>query len=139
MNLLEAAKIIEDIAQSIRENPAQFQFTVEVNITGMSGISYGGGIGIMGVAQGGGTGIQSSVSVDNAQIQIANKKGAEAMSQQIKALTDLLSSMAEELRRASPDKSKLTRMFESIKGAWVPGIITSLIGNVITALVLAPR
>jgi len=55
MNTQEAANIVDAIISSLKENPSQFQLTVNVSMTGLSGIAHGGGIGVMGVAQGGGT------------------------------------------------------------------------------------
>jgi len=133
MNTQEAAQIIEAIANSIRENPSQFQFAVHVSIIGASGTAYGGGVGMMGVAQGGGTGIHASASTGNMQIEIAQERGESAMNQQIEALVSHLSVMAQELKSGSPDKSKLKKMFESLKDTWVPGVISSVVGNLLSA------
>lgn len=132
MNTQEAAQIIEAIANSIRENPSQFQFAVHVKIIGASGTAYGGGVGMMGIAQGGGTGINASASAGNMQIEIAQEKGENAMNQQIQALFNHLLEMAQELKRDSPDKSKLNKMYESLKSTWVPGVISSVVGNLLS-------
>lgn len=132
----EVAQILEGMANSLRENPSQFQFTVHVTTIGASGTAYGGGVGMMGIAQGGGTGIHASASTGSTQVGIAQKRGESAMGQKIQALADQLSAMAQEMKNDSPDKSKMEKMYESLKATWVPGVISSVVGNLLTATFL---
>ena len=132
MTTQEAAQIIETIINSLKENPRQFHISISMNIIGASGTAHGGGIGMQGIAHGGGIGIYASANVNDAKIKIANQKGAAAMDGQYQALIDHLSSMAQELRSDSPDKSKLTSMYESLKGTWVPSVITSVVSDLIS-------
>jgi hypothetical protein len=132
MTTQEAAEVIETIVKSLKENAAQFQIEVKVSITGASGTAHGGGIGMLGISHGGGIGISSSVNIDDAKISLANQKGTAVMNEQRQALINHLSAMAEELRSKSPERSKLVTMYELLKGTWVPGVISSVIGNLIT-------
>jgi hypothetical protein len=132
MNTQEAATIIDAIVNSLSENPNQFQLTVNVSMTGMSATGQGGGIGALGIAQGSGTGIHASASMDDAKIQIAQRKGKNALNQEYQALLDTLSAMAQELRDESPDKSKISRLYELLKSEWVPDVITTVVGNLIS-------
>ena len=132
MNTQEAATIIDAIVSSLRENPNQFQITVNVSMTGLSATAQGRGIGAMGIAQGGGTGIHASASMDDAKIQIAQRKAESAMNQEGQLLLDTLSAIVQELRNESPDKSNINRLYESLKGKWVPGVIASVVGNLIS-------
>ena len=132
MNTQEAANIIETIISSLRDNPNQFQFTVNVSTTGFSATSHGGGIGAVGIAQGGGTGIHASASMDDAKIQIAQNKADDEINQAVGTLLESLSAIAQELRSKSPNKSKITSIYESLKGKWIPGVIISVIGCLIS-------
>jgi hypothetical protein len=134
MNTQEAANILETIIKSISSNPSQFQFTVNVNMTGFSATAHGGGIGAVGISQGGGIGIQASASIDDTKIQIAQMKAENAINQEVQTLIDALSEMARELRSVSPNKSKLISIYESLKGKWIPGVITSVVGNLISSI-----
>jgi len=87
---------------------------------------------MMGIAHGGGTGINASASAGNMQIEIAQERGENAMNQQIQALVNHLLAMAQELKSDSPDKSKLKKMYESLKDTWVPGVISSVVGNLLS-------
>ena len=132
-----AAQVLDSIVDSLKQNPSQFHFNVNVSATGMSATSHGGGIGAIGIAQGGGTGIHASASMNDAQIHIAQSKADGAINEECQLLLDTLSEIAKEFRAKSPNKSKLKRMYESIKGTWVPGIITSVVGNLITLALLS--
>ncbi len=132
-----AAKIIDAMVDSLKENPTQFQFNVNVSATGLRATAQGGGIGAMGIAQGGGTGIHASVSMNDSQIQIAQKRGEASIQEEYQALLRTLAAIAEELRAESPDRSKLKQMYEALKGKWIPGVITSVVGNLITLVVLS--
>jgi hypothetical protein len=132
MHPRHAAHVIESIVDSLKSNPNQFQFNVHVSATGMTATSHGGGVGAIGIAQGGGTGIRASASMDDAQIQIAQRKADTAINEQYQSLLNALTEIAHELKTESPDESKIKRIYESLKGKWVPGVITSVVGNLIT-------
>ena len=74
MELSEAAELVDGIAESIRNNPSQFHF--EIQITGTNVTTIGGGIGLSVQARGGGPssttiGFQSNLS--GADIEISQK------------------------------------------------------------------
>jgi len=127
-----AAQVIESIVDSLKRNPDQFQFNVKVSVTGMTAISHNGGVGAIGIAQGGGTGIRATASMNDAQIQIAQRKADAAISEEYQSLLNSLSEIAQELKTELPDQSKVKRIYESLKGKWIPGVITSVVGNLIT-------
>jgi hypothetical protein len=127
-----AAQVIESIVESLKNNPNQFQFNVHVSATGMTATSQGGGVGAIGIAQGGGTGIRATASTNDAQIQIAQRKADVAINEEFQSLLNALSEIAHEMRAESPDQSKVKRIYESLKGKWIPGVITSVVGNLIT-------
>ena len=135
MNTSEAASIVRSISKSLSTNPSQFH--IEVNITGQQITSYGG-TGLHITATGGGPGsstIGQSVSLDGAQITIAQKKGRQAMDQQLQALVDALNSIASELESSTPNKNIINKMYNGLLNTWVPGVITSVLGTIIASII----
>ena len=131
-----AAQVVESIVESLKNNPNQFHFNVHVSATGMKAVSHGG-IGAIGIAQGGGTGIHATVSMNDADVNIAQQKADAAINEQCQSLLNALSELAQELRAEKPDQSKVKRIYESLKNTWVPDVITSVVGNLITLAVLS--
>jgi len=135
MNTQEAAQVIEAMVRSLQENPAQFHFTVQVTSIGAQGTAYGGGVGMVGIGRDGGTGISASASGGNVKARVVREKANEAAGQQIQELLNHLSAVALELRSPSPDKSKLQKMAEAMKGKLIPDLIVSVVANLISASV----
>jgi len=127
MDRTHAAQLVEAIRDSIIAEPNQFH--IADNITGQKIVSHGGtGLQITttgGVA--GSTTIGQKVSVDGAQIEITRQKGTAAIQQQMQALANALDELAEQLKSQEPDKTIITRIYESLKQSWVPGVITSVV------------
>ncbi len=132
MDSIEAANIIETIIASIKDNPSQFH--INVNVTGQRVTSHGG-TGLSISATGGGAGsttIGQVVTADGSQIQIAQQKGIRAMNDQLDALINTLSEIAQQLKSATPDKELLSRLHTSLKDTWVPGVIVTVVGSILT-------
>ena len=128
MNAKEAAEIIDSMIESIRTYPNQFQ--IEVNVTGQSISSVGGGIGAIISATGGEPGsttIGQKISMNGGQINIAQKAGIGAMNQQMRTLIDALSAISQELKSQNPDKAKISKIHQSLKNTWVPQLIISML------------
>jgi hypothetical protein len=135
MNARDGAEIVRAIRDSLRANPAQFQ--LNINVTGQRVTSHGG-TGVRITAVGGGPGsttIGQKVTLDGASVEIAQAHATEAINQQFEALVNALDVIARELEASSPDKSILERVYRSLGGTWVPGVITSVIGNVLGKVV----
>lgn len=131
MDVKDASEIIYSIAESIKAHPNQFH--IEVNVTGQS-ISSHGGIGAVISATGGAPGsttIGQSVSMNGAQIRIAQKAGVTAMNQQLQSLVEALNQISNELKAKQPDKSKISKIYKSLKGTWVPQLIISVLGYIL--------
>jgi hypothetical protein len=130
MTPIEAAEVIEAMAASFRANPAQF--TIEIHMTGQKAMNTGG-IGFASTAIGDGPGsttIGNQVTVgQDANIEF---KAKQAFDQQGNAMLQTLQTIAAELRKPQPDRSLIQRAMASLKSAWVPGVITSVAGNVLT-------
>jgi hypothetical protein len=135
MNAKEAAELIRGIITSIVDNPSQFH--ISVNVVGQQVTSHGG-IGLKVTAVGGGPGsatVGQFVSVGGAQATIAQERGAQAINQQFQALLDSLNAIASQLDSSSPDKVAIERLYRSLLNNWVPGVITSLVGNVLSKVI----
>ena len=131
----EAQQILEAIKNSIVSDPGQFN--IEVNVTGQKIVSHGG-TGLHIQATGGGPGsttIGQQLSLDGSHIEIGRQRGLAAMKQQFQALVDALDIIIEQLKIETPDKRIASRAFASLKDTWVPGIITSVLGYVLSKVI----
>ena len=128
----EAVKIIKSIINSIKESPDQFK--IHVSVTGQSIVSHGG-TGLQITATGGGpnsTTIGQQVSVKSGDVEISNQKAAKALDEQFTALVNSLESICQEIQKDNPDTNIVTSIYQSLKNTWVPGIIISVLGNVLS-------
>jgi hypothetical protein len=131
----EAAEIIRSMSAALVAEPSQFHISVKV--VGQNVTSYGG-TGLHVTAVGGGPGsltVGQSVSVDGAQITISQQRATQAMNQQFQALIESLDNIAAELESATPNVGKAERIYQSLVNTWVPGIITSVIGALLSKAV----
>jgi hypothetical protein len=69
-------------------------------------------------------------------IAIARASGDEAVIQQIHGLAATLEDIAAALEAPTPDATRIQRLYQSLLGTWMPGVITSIVGNVLTALTI---
>ena len=135
MEINEAITILESITQSLKDNPSQFHITV--NLTGQKITSHGG-TGLSITATGGGIGsttIGQKVSLDGSQIEISQNRGKQAMDEQFNALLKTLTQIIDQLKTTSPDRGIISQLYESLKNTWVPGVIVSVVGSVLTSAI----
>ena len=133
MKASEAAEVIDAISRSMRENPTQFHFTV--NVAGPSTPVYGGGIGASVPRVGGGIGTAvtgPNVLLSSADITIAQGRGTRAFVQKLEELASALADLAQQLRSPQPDRPRIERLVASMTGTWVPGVVTSVVGKVVS-------
>ena len=127
MTPTEAADVIEAMAKALRANPQQFQ--INISVIGQRVTSYGG-IGMQVTAVGGGPGsttIGNQVTMGGAQVELSAQQGGHAMDQQFGALLQTLQEITTQLRAPAPDRGRIQRAIDSLKGTWVPGAITSTV------------
>ena len=127
MTPIEAAEVIEAMAAALRANPQQFH--INISVIGQRVTSYGG-IGMQVTAVGGGPGsttIGNQVRMGGADVEISQQQGLQAMDQQFGALLQTLQDVATQLRAPTPDRTRIQRAIDSLKGTWVPGAITSAV------------
>ncbi len=138
MDRIQAAEVIDGMAGSLERNPGQFRFEVSVSFVGTQGTAVGGGTGISVSVTGGGpgsstTGLSSSVSVDNASIEIAQQAADEAICGQIGELVGTLRDIAKELRADKADEDRIRGRLRSLYDTWVPPVITAVVANLVAA------
>jgi hypothetical protein len=127
----EAAAVIQAISQSLVSQPGQF--TIQVNTTGQHNVFQGGGK-FQVTAIGGGAGSRTVGQKVSAQIgTIEIQQGTRAFDTELQALVETLNKIANELDAPSPDSGKIHSLYKSLLDTWVPGVITSVIGNVLQA------
>jgi hypothetical protein len=130
MKAQEAAQIIDTITNALKENPNQFNLSI--NMSGFSSHVTGGGIGAIGIADQGGCGIHATVYMENSNMNIINEKANEKLNEEITNLLNQLASISKELKNDDLNKSKIYTIYEKLKNTWVPGVITSVIDNLLT-------
>ena len=135
MELTQAADIVQTISESLKSNPDQFH--INITVTGQQITSHGG-TGLKINATGGGpksTTVGQIVSMDGAQIEILRGKANQAMTEQVTALINSLDVISEELRSSSPDKSIIQHRIDSLRGTWVPGVISGVLSNILSSAI----
>ena len=119
------------MAESLATQPGQFR--IQVSVTGQKVVSHGG-TGLSITATGGAAGSTTigqriSASIGDVEIQ----QGTQAFDSRLHQLVDTLNQIAAELETPSPNRGRLKGLYQSLLGTWVPGVITSVIGNVLGA------
>ena len=133
MKQTEAASLIQAMADAIKRNPAQFRF--EINVTGTSVTTIGGGTGLSVSVTGGGAGshtIGYQSTVNGTSVQIAQKAADETIRQEMTWLNNQLQTIIDELKSQSPNHDNLRKVYHSLVNTWVPGLVISVIGNILT-------
>jgi hypothetical protein len=131
MTSKEAAEVIRSVGAALIADPSQFH--ISVNVVGQQ-VTSSGGTGLQVTAVGGGPGsttVGQVVSQDGAQVAIKQQRGARAMDQQLQALINSLNNIASELESSAPNRGTIERIYQSLLNTWVPGVITSVIGNLL--------
>lgn len=128
-----ASQLIKSIAEAIKNDPSQFQFTI--NFSGTTAIWWNGWPWIFAQAIGGWPwsntiGFQSSLTVDNNTFDILKKSADQQISQQMTELYSKLNEIANKLN--TEDKSTIEWLYSSLKKDWVPTVITWLVKTIIT-------
>lgn len=126
-----ASKLIKVMAESIKNDPAQFNFNISVIGTMATASNGGTGISVSAIGGGAGSttiGLQSSVG--GPQIKIAKSSADAAISEKVENLYGVLSEIAEKVK--TDDKGTIEKLYNSLKNTWVPGVITSVLGNILS-------
>ena len=132
MKKSEIIVIIDGIIESLTANPEQF--SIKASIVGQQ-VTTHGGIGMKMNVTGGGSGstVGNQVTLDGASIQFSQERAKEAFKDQYKSLVDVLKKISDEFKDQTPNRSKVERFVSSLRGTWVPNVITGVIANLTSA------
>ncbi|MGA8148469.1 MAG: hypothetical protein WB870_12995 [Gallionellaceae bacterium] len=134
MTNIEAANIAATILESMRRNPAQFNFNVNVSPVGAMGIGGSGGPGIVGIARGGGVGFSATaVSPSPAEIKFTQGQADAAINQQWAQIERTLEQLITELRRSTLTQEKADGFLASLKKTWLPNVVVATLIEIVKA------
>lgn len=132
MNNNEAAFLIQTMLKSMRENPAQFNFTVNVTTVGAMGIGGPGGAGIVGIANGPGVGVYASASAPSQmQIQISEQRANQELNAQFTKIQSILESIITELENTTISREKSETFIGKLKSTWLPNVVIATIAAIL--------
>lgn len=126
MNKSEAATLIRKIAESLRDQPDQFN----IQITNAGYVANNsGGMGF--VAQNtGGTGFHSNMG--GANIQIANNQARGVVDEKLQNILRKLDEIVEQLQLEQPCTDKLQKFANDIYAEkWLPSVIVAVITTIL--------
>jgi hypothetical protein len=132
MTNIEAANIVATILESMRRNPAQFHFNVNVSTIGAMGIGGSGGPGIVGIAQGGGVGFSATAaSHSQVQIQFAQGQADATINQQWAQIEKTREQLVAELRTSTLTRENADSFLGSLKKTWLPNVVITALSEVV--------
>lgn len=116
----------------MRENPAQFNFTVNVTTVGAMGIGGPGGPGIVGIANGPGVGVYASASAPSQmQIQISEQRANQELNAQFTKIQSILESIIMELENTTISREKSETFIGKLKSTWLPNVVIATIAAIL--------
>lgn len=132
MNNNEAAFLIETMLKSMRENPAQFNFSVNVTTVGAMGIGGPGGAGIVGIANGPGVGVYASASAPSQmQIQIAEQQANQEFNVQFGKIQSILETIIAELKSNTMSREQSETFVGKLRSTWLPNVVVTAIAAIL--------
>ncbi len=132
MNNNEAAFLVETMLKSMRENPAQFNFSVNVTTVGAMGIGGPGGAGIVGIANGPGVGVYASASAPSQMtIQIAEQRANQELNAQFAKIQSFLEAIISDLKNNTMSREKSETFVGKLKSTWLPNVVVTAIAAIL--------
>ncbi len=132
MNNNEAAFLVEIMLKSMRENPAQFNFSVNVTTVGAMGIGGPGGAGIVGIANGTGVGVYASASAPSQmQIQIVEQRANQELNAQFTKIQSVLEAIIADLKNNTMSHEKSETFMGKLKSTWLPNVVVTAIAAIL--------
>ena len=129
----EARELLQELAKSLRTNPNQFTFAVNLtveNITGLHSVaSAPGAIGtsvVMG-AGASGTGMHITAGITDADISIAQGIADEASKAQMLSAAAEIERIAEEVAKEPPNHNRIAEVVAALSKLAVPGIVLAVV------------
>jgi hypothetical protein len=131
----EAVSLIQAMLASMRANPSQFHFDVNVTTVGAMGIGGPGGHGIVGIANGPGVGVYASASAPSAvQIQIAERSANDRLNAEFGTIQQALEGIIQELKNQSMTIAKRDGFLAQLKSTWLPNVLVTILGSILSAV-----
>ncbi|MEK7823988.1 MAG: hypothetical protein AAB290_02960 [Candidatus Eisenbacteria bacterium] len=127
MTTHEAADLIEQMAKSLEDDPAQFH--IELAITGTQVSVHGGGTGLNVQTTGGGAGSRTtgfSSVASTGDVRITQGKADREFRARLQEVVGTLRQIAAELRATAPDGKKIGGWVRGL-AEWVPLVIRTLV------------
>lgn len=132
-----AAAVLE-AAESLRNNPDQFTF--EINVTGLNSSAnvhspmYGGTvIGTSVRNSGPGTGMHVSTNMSGSDVSIAVGNASESKRQMVESWADDMQSISREMESDAPDRGFLARSLEKLGASGLPAATLTLVTALVNA------
>jgi hypothetical protein len=120
-------KILDTIIASIKNNPSQFHYRVEISTIGMQGTAINGGIGVMGIANApGSVGVVGSASGSSTTARIINEGANSEIEKNQQEVLKILNELKMEAQKESPDKNTLSKILEKAI-SFVPDAIIAVL------------
>lgn len=139
MNASEAAQIIESVAKSLREDPTQFYYNVNVTQIGTRITQTGPGTGLSVNVTSGGSGTTigyvSSVQGGNIDIEAVRQGFDKRIEEEVNRIAVTLDSIASTLKSPSPDKSLLSKLLGQLKNTVLVPALQATIASVVAAAI----
>ena len=132
MDHQSAARVIDGMVESLRNEPRQF--SIELKVVGQQVSVTNGGIGQIISATGGGyktTTIANKVSVDGSSVQLARGAGDQAMEEQVAALINALEHISDQFKSGNPDKGLIRNILGALGESWVPPMVSAVVTSLI--------
>ncbi|MFG0755386.1 hypothetical protein ACF8O8_21655 [Pseudomonas sp. TYF_14] len=132
MDHQSAARVIDGMVDSLRNEPCQF--SIELKVVGHQVSVTNGGIGQIISATGGGyktKTIANRVSVDGSSVQLARGAGDQAMEEQVAALIKALEQISDQFKSGNPDKGLIRNILGALGESWVPPMISAVVASLV--------
>lgn len=128
-----AVQLIETILNSMRNNPAQFQFSVNVTTVGAMGVGGSGGHGIVATANApGSVGLYASATAPSQMtLQIAEQHANQELNNQFAKIDQVLQEIIAELRANTITPEKKDSFLNRLAKTWLPKVLISTVTVVI--------
>ena len=132
MDTEKSAEIIRGLAGCIRANPHQFQYDVNVTLTGLSvSANAPGAIGLQATAIGGQSGDVTGANIQpqfgDVAISFCQSQAEGAISEQLNMAVMLLGQIASQLEEGPTDPQKLRNTFDRLAQLSIPVIVTETV------------
>jgi len=137
MNASQAAQLVETIAESLRGDPTQFYYDVNVTQIGTSITQRGPGTGLSVTVTGGGIGptigYVSSVQGSDVKVEAIRRDFDAKIEHEVKHIIEILDEIASGLKSSSPDQGRLNRLLGQLKSTVLVPALQAIVAAVVAS------